>query len=101
MPDAAPGSRVPVAPALARMSGRPALRIMFPPGNADLAYDPAAQTDLRAAGGQPPYRWLADGRPLTPALHTLWSPDGPGFVHLTVLDRTGHSASANVRLVAE
>ncbi len=99
--DTAPVSRVPVAPALARMSGQPGLRVMFPPGNVDLAYDPVAPIDLRAAGGQPPYRWLVDGRPLTPTLHTLWSPDGPGFVHLTVLDRAGHSASADVRLVAE
>ena len=101
MPDAAPSAPAPLAPALARMAGQPALRVMFPPGNVDLAYDPSAAIDLRAAGGQPPYRWLADGRPLPPALHTLWSPDGPGFVHLTVLDRAGHTASADVRLVTE
>ncbi len=101
VPEVAVHTRTPVAPTLARVSGPPALRMMFPPGNVDLAYDAAAAIDLRAAGGQPPYRWLADGRPLPPALHTLWSPDGPGFVHLTVLDRAGHSASADVRLVAE
>ena len=100
VPEVAVDTRAPVAPALTRASGPPALRMMFPPGNVDLAYDTAA-IDLRAAGGQPPYRWLADGRPLPAALHTLWSPDGPGFVHLTVLDRAGHSASADVRLVAE
>jgi penicillin-binding protein 1C len=101
VPDVSPDAAAPVAPALARLSGQPALRMMFPPGDVDLAYDPAAPIDLRAAGGQPPYRWLADGRPLPPAPHTLWSPDGPGFVHLTVVDRAGHSASADVRLVAE
>ncbi len=101
VPEVAVDTRAPVAPALARISGPPALRMMFPPGNVDLAYDPATAIDLRAAGGQPPYRWLADGRPLPSALHTLWSPEGLGFVHFTVLDQAGHSASADVRLVAE
>jgi penicillin-binding protein 1C len=101
VPDVAPAPQAGLAPALTRMSARPALRVMFPPGNVELAYDPATPVDLRAAGGQPPYRWLADGRPLPEAPHTLWSPDGPGFVHLTVLDRAGHAASADVRLVPE
>ena len=101
VPEAAPDAPIPVAPALARMSGPAPLRMMFPPGDVALAYDPGAPIDLRAAGGQPPYRWLADGVPLDPARRTLWSPEGPGFVHLTVLDRAGHAASADVRLVAE
>lgn len=101
VPEAAVHIRAPVAPALTRVSGPPALRMMFPPGNVDLAYDAATAIDLRAVGGQLPYRWLSDGRPIPSALHTLWLPDGPGFVHLTVLDRAGHSASADVRLLAE
>ncbi len=98
---AAPVRSPPLAPALARMARQPPLRVLFPPGNVEVAYDPAAPMDLRAAGGQPPYRWLADGVPLAYAPQTLWSPDGPGFAHLTVLDQAGHSASADVHLLVE
>ncbi len=101
VPDVPPQAPNPVAPDLARMSSGSALRMMFPPGNVELAYDPASPIDLRAAGGQPPYRWIADGTPLPPAMHPLWRPDGPGFAHLTVVDRAGHSASADVRLVPD
>jgi penicillin-binding protein 1C len=101
MPDMSADAAGPIAPALTRMSAKPALRIMFPPGNVELAYEPDAPIDLRAAGGEPRYRWLADGRPLPVAPRSLWSPDGPGFVHLTVLDQAGRSASADVRLLPE
>ncbi len=87
-----------LAPSLNRMSRRPALQMLFPPRNADLAFDPSTPIDLRAVGGTPPYRWSADGLPLSAA---LWAPGGRGFAHLAVTDRNGQSVSADVRLVAE
>ena len=89
-----------LAPALTRRAPRAPLRIMFPPGDVDLAFAPSAPIDLRAAGGTPPYRWMADGVPL-PERRPLWMPSGPGFAHLTVVDGAGASASADVRLVRE
>jgi len=72
---------------------------MFPPGNVDLAYEHGIQMDLRAAGGAPPYRWMIDGMPALD--RAIWAPPGPGFVHLTVADSKGRSASEDIRLVAE
>jgi penicillin-binding protein 1C len=90
-----------LAPALGRMPSHARLLIVFPPGNVDLALDPAAPIDLRAAGGTPPYAWTADGLPVPNQGSTLWSAKGPGFAHLTVTDRDGQSASVDVRMVAE
>ena len=87
-----------LAPGLRRVAARPALRVMFPPGDVDLAFDPGRAINLRAVGGVPPYRWLADGVPLGGA-RAAWVPGGPGFAHLTVLDRAGNAASADVSLV--
>jgi penicillin-binding protein 1C len=56
---------------------------------------------LEAAGGSGGLRWLVDGRPLPPSepRRTLfWSPAGAGFARLTVIDATGRSAHATVRL---
>jgi penicillin-binding protein 1C len=90
-----------LAPALERMTRHAKLRIVFPPGNVDLALDPAVPIDLRAIGGTPPYAWTVDGLPLPNHGSALWSAQGPGFAHLTVTDRSGQSASADVRMVAE
>jgi penicillin-binding protein 1C len=91
-----------LAPALSRRTPQAALRILFPPGNVDLAFDPSSPIDLHAAGGSPPYRWLADGIPLQrrPG-DAVWTPSGPGFAHLTVTDREGQYASTDVRVVTE
>jgi penicillin-binding protein 1C len=84
--------------------GRPAdaggPKILYPPDGATVAWD-GASLPLEAAGGHGPLRWLVDGRPLTaPALHRplYWQPEEPGFTQLTVIDATGRSARATVRL---
>jgi penicillin-binding protein 1C len=56
---------------------------------------------LEAAGGHGPLRWLVDGRPLAspaPRRPLYWQPEEPGFTQLTVIDATGRSARATVRL---
>jgi penicillin-binding protein 1C len=86
------------------MTPRPKLRILFPPGDVELAFDPATPIDLSATGGTPPYTWMVDGLPLPSQPVTArpaWTATGAGFAHLTVTDRDGTSASADVRLVAD
>jgi penicillin-binding protein 1C len=75
-------------------------KILYPPDGAVVAWAGAA-LPLEAAGGKRPLRWLVDGRPLPPAQprRTLyWQPAENGFVRLTVIDASGHSARATVRL---
>ncbi len=101
MPRPQPVAR-PLAPGLRRMADQTRLRILFPPGDVDLAFAPDRPIDLRAAGGTPPYRWLVDGAPLASGSgRANWTASGPGFAHLTVTDRDGRAASADVRLVAD
>jgi penicillin-binding protein 1C len=80
-------------------------RIMFPPNGARLEMtaeggrpDPLA---LKVAGGVAPLTVLVNGAPLAaPAgKRTLFfSPDGPGFVRLTVMDARGATDSVVVRI---
>jgi penicillin-binding protein 1C len=75
-------------------------KILYPPDGAVVAWDGAA-LQLDAAGGTGPWRWLVDGRPLpaaAPHRKTYWQPDGIGFAQLTVIDASGHSARAAIRL---
>jgi len=75
-------------------------KILYPPDGSTVAWS-GGDLPLEAAGGKPPLRWLADGRPLPPELprRTLfWQPQGIGFSRLTVIDANGKSAGATVRL---
>jgi len=75
-------------------------RILYPPDGATLEWD--GRTVPLEAAGKGPLRWLVDGRPLAPGAprRTLyWEPTGAGFAQLTVIDGSGRSARATVRLV--
>ncbi len=75
-------------------------RILYPPDGATLDWD-GRNVPLEASG-RGPLRWLVDGRPLAPGIprRTLyWEPEGIGFAQLTVIDGSGKSARATVRLV--
>jgi penicillin-binding protein 1C len=96
-------------PRLQRLDAGPAERAGRDAGGPKILYPPDGSTvewhgekvPLEASGGQTPLRWLADGRPLPPGepRHELfWSPDGVGFTRLTVIDASGRSAHATVRL---
>jgi penicillin-binding protein 1C len=53
-------------------------------------------------GGKAPFTWLADGLPVavaTRARDTLLDVPGAGFVTLSVIDATGQSARAQVRVL--
>jgi penicillin-binding protein 1C len=80
-------------------------RIMFPPNGARLelagdagSIDPLA---LKIAGGTAPLTVLVNGVPLGAASAkrtVFFTPDGPGFVRLTVMDARGAADSVMVRL---
>ena len=77
--------------------------IVFPPQGAriDLAGSGGTPLALKLQGGRPPFRWLANGQPLTaPARRRLadWRPDGPGTSTLTVIDAAGRAASVTVTI---
>jgi penicillin-binding protein 1C len=86
--------------------GEPPLRIMFPPDGARLelaagdggGVDPVA---LKISGGAAPLTVLVNGIPLGAASArrtVFFTPDGPGFVRLTVMDAKGAADSVVVRL---
>jgi penicillin-binding protein 1C len=81
------------------------LEIAYPPTGAriDLGFGSpgAAPLILKVRGGTPPFTWFADSGPITrePFSRTArWTPTGPGYVTLVVVDGRGESARARVRL---
>jgi penicillin-binding protein 1C len=85
------------------------LKIAFPPEGArvDLGLVAAASSssstplNLKAEGGVLPLRWIVNGVPLgEPDLrrHAAWTPDGAGFVRVSVIDARGATDSVLVRL---
>ncbi len=76
------------------------LRLLFPPPGAELGGG-TGRVVLRAMGGQRPLRFLVDGAPLPSEAarrEAGWVPPGPGFYRITVLDRRGETARAEVRV---
>jgi penicillin-binding protein 1C len=108
LPDAGPlpvPPPLPPAPALARLGAGAAdrLRLVFPPPGAALERSGITQSGitLRAAGGQRPLTWLVDGRPIPAERHrreTRWTPEGPGFYRVTVIDADGATAASEFRV---
>jgi penicillin-binding protein 1C len=106
------GANADLPPALRRLDGpgdrpgrlpnrdRDALAITFPPDGATLdPGSPSVGLALSARGGVRPLTWLVDGHPVPSLAHarsTLWHPDGPGQVAVTVVDAQGRSARATV-----
>lgn len=84
-------------------ASEPSPKIVFPPEGAHV--DLGAQRDnptplvLKLQGGRAPFRWLANGKPLTAPIRqhtTSWLPDGAGYSTLTVIDAAGRAASVKV-----
>lgn len=83
----------------------PPLRIMFPPNGASLELgsggDGFAAIPLKVMGGRQPLTVLVNGTPrATQRSHHAYAitPDGIGFVRLTVMDAAGQTDSVLVRL---
>lgn len=89
-----------VASLAAAPTGDP-LALLFPPPAATL--EGLGPVVLRASGGERPLVFLVDGAAVAsaPALREArWTPPGPGFYQVSVLDAAGRSARAAVRVVA-
>jgi penicillin-binding protein 1C len=81
----------------------PAPQIVFPPNGAHIelavASNAASPLVLKLQGGRAPFRWLANGKPLSGIERrrtAAWQPDGTGFSTLTVIDAAGRAASVRV-----
>ncbi len=93
----------PASGTIAAGVAEPAPRIVFPPDGArvDLgaASSEATPLVLKLQGGRAPFRWLANGKPLSGLDRTrtaTWQPDGAGYSTLTVIDAAGRAASVKV-----
>jgi penicillin-binding protein 1C len=76
------------------------LTLAFPPDGAAVELLPAG-LKVRVEGGQAPFTWLVDGTPAqvgTRDRETVLQV-GQGFVTLSVIDKTGRSARADVRVL--
>ncbi|QCO55728.1 penicillin-binding protein 1C [Pseudorhodobacter turbinis] len=74
--------------------------VAFPPDGAEVELMEDGLL-LRVQGGVGPFTWLVDGRPVVVAERSRASVvqvTGPGFVAVSVIDGTGQSAQAHVRL---
>ncbi|MFT3987139.1 penicillin-binding protein 1C [Aestuariivirga sp.] len=84
--------------------GNPPLAIAFPPDGAKIDLDGAgedAMLVLKALGGVPPFTWLVDGVPVVTKdqrRESYWDQPGHGFSRLSVIDATGATATAMVRI---
>lgn len=99
----APLERAPSRPdaPMAALGSDP-LRLIFPPPGAVLA-EGAGPVVLRVAGGRRPLVFLVDGAPLArdAARRELgWTPPGPGFYRIAVMDAEGALVAADVRVSA-
>ncbi|MCR9139807.1 MAG: penicillin-binding protein 1C [Alphaproteobacteria bacterium] len=78
--------------------------IAYPPAGARVALSNGADGSLaplvvKLQGGRPPFRWLANGKPLDKPFRRRqmhWVPDGPGNASLMVIDAAGRAASIDV-----
>jgi penicillin-binding protein 1C len=78
-------------------------RLAFPEDGAtlELARAPGGlpSLPLEAMGGELPYLWLVNGAVLETAPYrrqAQWQPEGRGHARITVMDRLGRSASAEI-----
>ncbi len=98
--------REPGAPIADGNAMQTALRIAFPPNNAEIEIpqDMSGATlpvILKAEGGALPLTWLINGAPASSEAHRrqlTWTPSGKGFADLTVIDANGQSQRVTVRI---
>ncbi len=81
----------------------PAPEIAFPSDGVDVDLGVASGADqpltVKIRNGVPPFTFFANGAPFDRsafARQSSWTPDGPGYVTLSVLDSEGRSASVKV-----
>ncbi|MGH1576180.1 penicillin-binding protein 1C [Planktotalea sp.] len=75
-------------------------KLAFPPNGARLAKSEEGLI-VKVRDGRPPFTWLANGAPILRMVHSREAQlplTEEGYVQLSVIDRDGRSARANVRL---
>jgi len=70
------------------------LAVAYPPHGAEIFLNPDGIA-LVPTGGQGPFRWYVDEKPLT---QSPWRPEEVGFAKITVVDAAGSAASATIRV---
>jgi len=88
-----------------KVAADPAPQIAYPGDGVDvdlgLAGGSGEKLVVKVRNGAPPFTFLANGAPFGRqdfARQDSWTPDGPGFVRLSVVDAEGRSASVGVYL---
>jgi penicillin-binding protein 1C len=78
----------------------PPPEILFPPDGAEVWSDDPGHAFVLAARGTGRLAWYEAGAPLPTdaAGQPLWTPDGPGFHTLTVVDAQGRAERTRVRV---
>ncbi|MEM9104406.1 MAG: penicillin-binding protein 1C [Pseudomonadota bacterium] len=85
-------------------SGEAAPQIAYPPSGARIELSRSSGSSFRPLviklqGGRPPFRWLANGRPVDRPVrgrNWQWMPDGPGSANLAVIDAAGRTAKVDI-----
>jgi penicillin-binding protein 1C len=80
----------------------PVVRIAFPPDGSRVAYEQSIA--MKVEGGTLPLTWFVNGVPLKQVARqrtAFWTPDGEGFVQLSIVDGQGLSDSVEFRLENE
>jgi penicillin-binding protein 1C len=76
-------------------------KIMFPPNGSRVDLASEAQVALKVSGGVQPFTLLVNGVPSSPRRRErtlFFTPDGPGFARLTIMDARGAADSVVVRI---
>jgi penicillin-binding protein 1C len=100
-PPIKPRAAPPALQTLERPGGGP--RLIFPPDGSTVVADgfgPAGRGFILAAGGQG-LAWYVDGAPVPAdpvSGKPIWRPPGPGFYRVSVVDASGRSVAARVRV---
>ena len=92
-----PDRAAPAAPT-SSVAAEGGLRMLFPPKGAVVS---RGDMVIRMMGGRRPLAFLVDGVKLATEASTRdarWTPSGPGFYRITVMDADGEAAHAMVRV---
>lgn len=93
-----------LSPALRTLQHGQAPQIIFPRDHSEIE---SRSTDgtmlpvgLEGSGGHPPYHWYINGIPLDvpPDAQPAWTPDAPGFAHITLTDAQNAHATVDIRI---
>jgi penicillin-binding protein 1C len=78
-----------------------AFKLLFPADGVNLEIEGDENIPIKITGGFAPYHYLIDDKPLEQTARRVmqWSPEATGFMRLSVIDATGKSVSAMVRVV--